>query len=62
LRSSAAADGGRCDMNMDQYQAIVNVAILGRRGRRPLLWSENVARDPLSVLRSSAAADGGRCR
>jgi len=37
LRSSAAADGGRCGVGADGLAAVGGVAILGRRGRRPLL-------------------------
>jgi len=36
LRSSAAADGGRCREHMVDELEQVKVAILGRRGRRPL--------------------------
>jgi len=37
LRSSAAADGGRCDVERELAEIHAAVAILGRRGRRPLL-------------------------
>ena len=36
LRSSAAADGGRCRFHRFESKANLSVAILGRRGRRPL--------------------------
>jgi len=36
LRSSAAADGGRCRGYLADILSAVEVAILGRRGRRPL--------------------------
>jgi len=42
LRSSAAADGGRCVQSRDQEQLAHSVAILGRRGRRPLLNRTNL--------------------
>jgi len=37
LRSSAAADGGRCHEHTRHGPDRDEVAILGRRGRRPLL-------------------------
>jgi len=36
LRSSAAADGGRCEDELHVTDPFLPVAILGRRGRRPL--------------------------
>jgi len=36
LRSSAAADGGRCAVRELDLSVVDLVAILGRRGRRPL--------------------------
>jgi len=36
LRSSAAADGGRCRCGPPGDAVVQGVAILGRRGRRPL--------------------------
>jgi len=39
LRSSAAADGGRCRSHAELLRQAAEVAILGRRGRRPLLTS-----------------------
>jgi len=61
LRSSAAADGGRCRGAASRGQTGAQVAILGRRGRRPLPRTNSNAVSRIFVLRSSAAADGGRC-
>jgi len=61
LRSSAAADGGRCLSAYLPFDLVELVAILGRRGRRPLLRSSSRASRRRTGLRSSAAADGGRC-
>ena len=63
LRSSAAADGGRCRLRVLASSAAVCVAILGRRGRRPLrcTWRSRSCPTEYTLLRSSAAADGGRC-
>jgi len=61
LRSSAAADGGRCRAQPVRSHREDVVAILGRRGRRPLPVGEVEVPDETVALRSSAAADGGRC-
>jgi len=61
LRSSAAADGGRCSVPMRRQSPDNAVAILGRRGRRPLLAGVHMGNARKIALRSSAAADGGRC-
>ena len=86
LRSSAAADGGRCSTSsgrrrrrtdrcdprpprtaaaaVDGAPKVIvplKVAILGRRGRRPLPRGVGSDVQPHHALRSSAAADGGRC-
>ena len=62
LRSSAAADGGRCSQARPHPGGTEHVAILGRRGRRPLPSDQAELGRILGWLRSSAAADGGRCR
>jgi len=62
LRSSAAADGGRCRGAGRCPDLGVEVAILGRRGRRPLPLRPVRLPPATCALRSSAAADGGRCR
>jgi len=86
LRSSAAADGGRCRWTPRSYRCGIprcdprpprtaaaagephlvvrranTVAILGRRGRRPLHNRTVESLGRTVSLRSSAAADGGRC-
>jgi len=50
LRSSAAADGGRCPIRLGELSPVGYVAILGRRGRRPL-----------PTAARSAARRGGSC-
>jgi len=49
LRSSAAADGGRCPSSSAGPGEVSGVAILGRRGRRPLLLNAPVQRTPQPV-------------
>jgi len=53
LRSSAAADGGRCHGERHGVWGGKGVAILGRRGRRPLLeksTAEEDAGDLVAIL------------
>jgi len=53
LRSSAAADGGRCRWTLHSLDPLHIVAILGRRGRRPLHMvtsARNAASTSVAIL------------